>query len=85
MRVAVVGCLHGSLSELYETLPAVDLVLCCGDFQAVRNALDLDSLACPARYRRLGSFHEFYARPRDIPLTIVIGGNHEVRSEIITS
>ncbi|BEI99380.1 hypothetical protein CcaverHIS631_0404230 [Cutaneotrichosporon cavernicola] len=77
MRIAIVGCLHGSLSEMYQTLPPVDLVLCCGDFQGFRNEADLDSCHVPEKYRTLGSFHHYYAEPRDIPLTIVVGGNHE--------
>jgi lariat debranching enzyme len=78
MRVAVVGCLHGSLSELYRTLPPdIDLVLCCGDFQAFRNEIDINSAHIPAKHRELGSFHKYYSQPRDIPLTIVVGGNHE--------
>ncbi|TXT12378.1 uncharacterized protein COLE_02788 [Cutaneotrichosporon oleaginosum] len=77
MRVAVVGCLHGSFAELYRTLPPVDLVLCCGDLQAFRNASDMESCHLLPDQRKLGSFHKYYAAPRDIPLTIVVGGNHE--------
>jgi len=56
----------------------VDLVIICGDFQAVRNAQDLTVMSCPAKYRRLGDFHEYYSGFRRAPyLTIYIGGNHE--------
>lgn len=41
VRVAVVGCLHGQLKDLYKDIMAlekrdnkkIDIVLCCGDFQ----------------------------------------------------
>ena len=45
MRIAIEGCLHGELDILYNTVKfieqqhqtKIDLVICCGDFQAVRN------------------------------------------------
>ncbi|GAA5905107.1 RNA lariat debranching enzyme [Sporobolomyces salmoneus] len=90
MRIAVVGCSHGSLSDIYASIsqcdvvsssrgePPVDLVLCCGDFQAMRNTSDLEMMACPPKYRALGQFHEYYAETKKAEkLTIVIGGNHE--------
>lgn len=50
----------------------------CGDFQALRSRHDFDSLNVPAKFRQLGTFHEYYAGKRVAPvLTIVIGGNHE--------
>lgn len=48
MRIAVVGCSHGSLDDIYASVqqcdevaatrnePRVDLVICCGDFQVCR-------------------------------------------------
>lgn len=45
MRIAVVGCSHGTLDDIYASVekcdqeakkkgePAVDLMICCGDFQ----------------------------------------------------
>ncbi|GAA5931830.1 RNA lariat debranching enzyme [Sporobolomyces koalae] len=90
MRIAVVGCSHGSLDDIYASVercdeqaklanePPVDLVICCGDFQAMRNTADLEMMACPPKYRALGHFHQYYAEQRRAPkLTIVIGGNHE--------
>lgn len=77
MRVAVVGCLHGDQWKLFMQHGDVDLILCCGDFQALRNSHDLSSMSSPARHRRLGTFHEYYSGKRDVPLTIVVGGNHE--------
>ena len=45
MNVAVVGCLHGELDKTYADLTQwqtqnktkVDLLLICGDFQAIRD------------------------------------------------
>lgn len=46
--------------------------------QAIRNQVDLTSLACPPRYRALGTFHQYYAGKKRAPVpTIFIGGNHE--------
>lgn len=41
MKIAVVGCSHGALDEIYSTMrkhegstgDKVDLLLCCGDFE----------------------------------------------------
>ncbi|KAH8923210.1 hypothetical protein BT69DRAFT_177826 [Atractiella rhizophila] len=86
MKVAVVGCSHGELDNIYATLrearrnvgEAVDLLLCCGDFQAMRNYPDLEGMACPVKYRKLGDFYKYYTGEKVAPVTtIVIGGNHE--------
>jgi lariat debranching enzyme len=45
MRIAIEGCLHGELDILYNTVKfieqqhqtKIDLLIVCGDFQAVRN------------------------------------------------
>ena len=56
----------------------VDLLIIGGDFQAVRNAYDLNVTAMPPKYRRMADFHEYYSGARVAPyLTIFIGGNHE--------
>eukprot|EP00035_Acanthoeca_spectabilis_P009247 m.164867 g.164867 ORF g.164867 m.164867 type:complete len:89 (-) comp14662_c1_seq1:1182-1448(-) len=55
MKIAVEGCCHGELDNIYQTLAdaeaangfKVDLLICCGDFQAVRNLDDLQTMACP--------------------------------------
>lgn len=65
MRVAVAGCCHGELDKIYETLAVaerrgpgpVDLLLCCGDFQAVRNEADLRCMAVPPKYRHMQTFY----------------------------
>jgi lariat debranching enzyme len=64
MLIAVEGCAHGQLSSIYEAIEGyqeqsgerVDVLLCCGDFQAVRHKADLQLLKCPAKYRQLGDF-----------------------------
>lgn len=89
MHIAVEGCSHGCLNDIYATVQKaeqkkgikVDLLLLCGDFQALRNSHDYDSIAISPKYRSLGSFHEYYSGKRVAPcLTIVIGGNHECMS-----
>ena len=86
VRCAVVGCTHGSLDKVYEAIQTVnqssdhkvDLLLCCGDFQAVRNEKDLECLACPAKYRSMCDFHKYYSGRTTAPIpTVFIGGNHE--------
>lgn len=65
MKVAVAGCCHGALDKMYETLELLqrrhnvqlDLLLCCGDFQAVRNEADLRCMAVPAKYRHMQTFY----------------------------
>ncbi|KAJ7176499.1 lariat debranching enzyme, C-terminal domain-containing protein [Mycena filopes] len=86
MKVAIEGCCHGELDTIYsqiETLETrnkykVDLLLICGDFQAIRNHQDLQCMAVPDKYKQLGGFHKYYTGQKKAPvLTIVIGGNHE--------
>lgn len=88
--IAVVGCTHGELLSIYQTIKSiekkqsikVDALICCGDFQATRSLTDLRCMNCPPKYQQLGSFQQFfdqsvYQTIDDIPLTIYIGGNHE--------
>ena len=85
LNVAVVGCGHGELDVLYETVEEmrragerVDALIVCGDFQAARNETDLASMAVPDKYRKMGDFHRFYSGEVRAPvLTLLIGGNHE--------
>ncbi|TFK18839.1 DBR1-domain-containing protein [Coprinopsis marcescibilis] len=80
------GCCHGQLDAIYGQIARleqqngykVDLLLICGDFQAIRNSRDLQCMAVPNKYKELGEFHKYYAGEKIAPiLTIVIGGNHE--------
>ena len=83
---AIQGCCHGELDAIYERIgkhqelsgTKVDVLLCCGDFQSLRNTADYHSLAVPPKYRNIGSFWKYYAGIAKAPvLTIFIGGNHE--------
>lgn len=84
--IAVEGCCHGELDSIYASLALaeqqagtrVDVLLICGDFQAVRNASDLAGMACPPKYRAMHDFHKYYSGDKVAPvLTIFVGGNHE--------
>ncbi|KAJ6516481.1 lariat debranching enzyme, C-terminal domain-containing protein [Mycena sanguinolenta] len=90
MRIAVVGCSHGGLDTIYKAIHRVDadtkksgelpveLLLCCGDFQALRCNADLYTMKAPTKFRLLRDFHNYYAGRKTAPiLTIVVGGNHE--------
>ncbi|XP_065891093.1 lariat debranching enzyme-like isoform X2 [Dysidea avara] len=86
MKVAVVGCSHGEMDTIYDTIlqleardnTKVDVLLCCGDFEAIRNEADLSCKACPEKYRKIGTFYKYYIGEKKAPvLTIMIGGNHE--------
>ena len=91
MKIAVEGCCHGELDKIYETLEhlerkeniKVDLLLCCGDFQAVRNENDLCCMAVPLKYRHMETFYKYYSGEKKAPLlTIFIGGNHEASNHL---
>lgn len=64
-KIAVEGCCHGELDATYNHIAEleqrngykVDLLLICGDFQAIRNHLDLQCMAVPQKYRQLGGFY----------------------------
>jgi lariat debranching enzyme len=86
MRVAIQGCCHGELDKIYSSIQfieeqqgqKVDLLIICGDFQSIRNNVDMDCMACPAKFRKMGTFHEYYSGKRIAPIpTIFVGGNHE--------
>ncbi|CAH9070812.1 unnamed protein product [Cuscuta epithymum] len=86
MKIAIEGCMHGDLDNVYATLlhlqdaenMKIDLLICCGDFQAVRNKKDLESLNVPHKYRTMNSFWKYYSGEKVAPFpTIFIGGNHE--------
>ncbi|XP_017478480.1 PREDICTED: lariat debranching enzyme [Rhagoletis zephyria] len=91
MKVAVEGCAHGELEKIYETIQCleneegykVDLLLCCGDFQATRNLDDLQTMAVPPKYLDMCSFYKYYSGELVAPiLTIFIGGNHEASNHL---
>ncbi|XP_017287283.1 lariat debranching enzyme [Kryptolebias marmoratus] len=91
MKIAVEGCCHGELDKIYETIAylekrdgvKVDLLLCCGDFQAVRNEGDMKCMAVPAKYRTMQTFYKYYSGEKIAPiLTIFVGGNHEASNHL---
>jgi len=56
----------------------IDVLLCCGDVQTLRNTNDFHSLNVPPKYKTMGDFHAYYSGQKVAPiLTIMIGGNHE--------
>jgi hypothetical protein len=75
MKIAVQGCAHGDLDDIYASVRhieetenvKVDLLISCGDFQAVRNESDLDSMAVPQKYKQLGCFHKYYSGEVEAP------------------
>lgn len=80
------GCCHGELDTIYAALQKIeeqeqikiDLLICCGDFQAVRNLGDLECMAVPDKYKKLMSFYKYYNGEVEAPVpTVFIGGNHE--------
>ncbi|KAF9045383.1 lariat debranching enzyme, C-terminal domain-containing protein [Panaeolus papilionaceus] len=86
MKIAVQGCCHGELDAIYKHIGVlesqngykVDLLLICGDFQAIRNHRDLQCMSVPNKYKELRQFYKYYTGEATAPLlTIVIGGNHE--------
>lgn len=65
-QIAIEGCCHGALDDIYSHIASleaqntykVDLLLICGDFQAIRNERDLQCMAVPDKYRSLGGFYK---------------------------
>ncbi|CAG9315715.1 unnamed protein product [Blepharisma stoltei] len=86
MYIAVVGCVHGELELMYNTIKELenergvkaDIILCTGDFEAMRNEDDLRTLTCPQKYRTMGDFCKYHnGEFQAETLTLFIGGNHE--------
>lgn len=93
MKIAVVGCVHGELDVIYNDITSIeknreikiDLLIICGDFQAIRNEHDLQCMAVPHHHRRLGTFYKYYTGELQAPvLTLFIGGNHEASNYLQT-
>jgi lariat debranching enzyme len=70
---------YKQITELEKQLNIkVDLLIICGDFQALRDQTDLDYLHCPPKYKSMGSFYKYFESQVNPPvLTVFIGGNHE--------
>ncbi|KAK9385690.1 lariat debranching enzyme, C-terminal domain-containing protein [Lipomyces mesembrius] len=82
VNIVFEGCCHGELDKIYKSLQKlsvpIDLLIIGGDFQAARNWRDLNCMAVPAKYQRLGDFHAYYSGKKVAPITtIFVGGNHE--------
>lgn len=66
MKIAVEGCAHGELEKIYEAIQylekengiKIDLLICCGDFQATRNSQDLSCMAVSQKYRDMCTFYK---------------------------
>ncbi|CAI5440011.1 unnamed protein product [Caenorhabditis angaria] len=85
-KIAVAGCSHGELEKIYEVVQLleqqssakIDLLICCGDFQSVRNYGDLHHMHVNEKHRHLMTFYKYYSGELVAPyLTLFIGGNHE--------
>eukprot|EP00111_Clytia_hemisphaerica_P002923 TCONS_00008289-protein len=69
MKIAIEGCAHGELNKIYESIQyiqgrekiKIDLLICCGDFQSVRNKDDMLSMAVPPKYREMKDFPDYYS------------------------
>lgn len=89
MKIAIEGCCHGELSKIYAYIKKLppnqrpELLIACGDFQAVRNKNDLQCVSMPSKYRKLGDFQDYYTGKLTAPLlTIFVGGNHEASNHL---
>ncbi|KAJ2792907.1 lariat debranching enzyme [Coemansia linderi] len=91
LTIAVEGCCHGQLDDIYRHLlqqqqrlrKTVDLLVICGDFQAVRNVTDLETMSCPNKYKQVGGFYRYYTGERKAPIpTVFVGGNHEASNHM---
>ncbi|VDL64195.1 unnamed protein product [Nippostrongylus brasiliensis] len=86
LRLAIAGCAHGEMDKIYAVLAEIekakgykfDLLVCCGDYQSVRNYGDLHHMHVSAKYRSLQTFYKYYSGEKEAPiLTVFVGGNHE--------
>uniref|UniRef100_A0A915B8F0 Calcineurin-like phosphoesterase domain-containing protein n=1 Tax=Parascaris univalens TaxID=6257 RepID=A0A915B8F0_PARUN len=61
LHIAVAGCSHGEIDKIYACLAEIertnrfhfDLLISCGDYQAVRNYGDLAHMHVNRKYRNL--------------------------------
>lgn len=66
MKIAIEGCAHGELEQIYDTIQfieqkegvKIDLLICCGDFQATRNLNDLNTMAIPKKFHDICTFYK---------------------------
>lgn len=79
---AGVGDVHGEMYEMLGLLKKwesqLSFVLQVGDFEPHRHEADLQTMDAPTKYRKLGSFSDFYNGSAVFPYPVwFIGGNHE--------
>lgn len=66
MKIAIEGCAHGELEQIYDTIQyietkeniKIDLLICCGDFQSTRNQADLNTMAVPKKFQDMCTFYK---------------------------
>ncbi|CCW63927.1 unnamed protein product [Phytomonas sp. EM1] len=89
-HVAVQGCSHGELNRIYaacsdhekQTGKKIDLLICCGDFQCVRNEADMASMVVPDKYKTLGDFASYYTNlSTNVPLSTTTGNTSDQRQQ----
>lgn len=87
----MVGCAHGELDAIYAAIDEVqrvnniqvELIICPGDFQAVRHAADLEFMSCPPKFKDMRSFWKYYAGKSTATIpTLFVGGNHEASNHL---
>lgn len=91
MRIAVQGCCHGELNQVFAKVAQIhernpiDLLLILGDFQSIRDKNDFQSISIPKKYQKIGDFKEYYDNDELKPpvLTLFIGGNHEAMRHLM--
>ena len=83
---AAIGDVHGQMNKMVSLLQGressknikLDFVLQVGDFEPHRDENDLNTMAAPAKYRKLGDFHNYYQNILKFPWPVYfIAGNHE--------
>lgn len=93
MKIAVFGCLHGMLNDMFlevneyeeQKREKIDFILVCGDCQTLRHDDDLQCLSVPNKYKKVGDFPDYYSGKKKVPkLTIFVGGNHECSNYLMT-
>jgi len=91
LTVCIEGCAHGELDIIYGTIQHAertqnfkcDLLICCGDFQAIRSSRDLRAMSVPQKHMALKDFYKYYNGEKTAPIpTLFIGGNHEASNHL---
>jgi Icc-related predicted phosphoesterase len=84
--IAAVGDVHGSMHAMIRRInlkaesedAEIAFVLSTGDFEPIRDQLDMDSMACPKKFRVMGDYLDFHEKRAFFPWPLYfIGGNHE--------